>query len=160
MEIRWLEEGGCKIILSQQWEFLYWKDSIFILNQALNILRSFAHFVAHYNFVFKINFVVMLSARIENWIFSFSCSWWFLCTFSCGNFNLAATPYCQYDTHIYACWRSIQNSRQPGTISIQRWCLTNIGIFVIKIRQSHDHLIFIMGITIPGKTVSILKQGQ
>ena len=31
---------------------------------------------------------------------------------------------------------------------------------LIEIRWSHDHLIFIMGIPIPGKTVFILQQNQ
>ena len=46
-----------------------------------------------------------------------------------------------------------------GAISIYRCILTSIGIPIIKIKQSHDHLIFIMEIFIPGKTVLILRQG-
>ena len=37
------------------------------------------------------------------------------------------------------------------------YCLTSVGIPIIKIRWSYDHLIFIMEIPIPGKTVCILK---
>ena len=44
---------------------------------------------------------------------------------------------------------SFQNTNQP----------TRIGIRIIKIRRSHDHLIFIMGIMCE-KTVFILIQGQ
>ena len=37
-------------------------------------------------------------------------------------------------------------------------CLTSIGIPVLKIRQSHNCLIFNMGIPIPGKDFFILRQ--
>ena len=45
-----------------------------------------------------------------------------------------------------------------GPVSIWR-CLTSIGIPSIKIRRSHDRLIFIMEIPISRKTVFILIQG-
>ena len=45
-----------------------------------------------------------------------------------------------------------------GAVSVQRCCLTSIGIPMLKIRRSCDPLIFNMGIPIPGKTVFILKQ--
>ena len=44
-------------------------------------------------------------------------------------------------------------------VSISRCHLTSIGIPMLKIRRSHDRLIFNMGIPIPGKTVFILRQG-
>ena len=50
------------------------------------------------------------------------------------------------------------NSHQgPNSIKICR--LTSIGIPIIKIRWSHDCLIFIMEIPIPGRTVFILRWG-
>ena len=36
-------------------------------------------------------------------------------------------------------------------------CLTNMGIPITKIRQSHDHTIFIMEISIPVKKILIMK---
>ena len=45
-----------------------------------------------------------------------------------------------------------------GTISIYICRLTNIGIPILVIRRSHDSLIFIMEIFIPGKTVFILRR--
>ena len=44
-------------------------------------------------------------------------------------------------------------------VSISRCHLTSIGIPIIKIRRSHDRLIFIMEIPIPGKTVFMLRLG-
>ena len=44
-----------------------------------------------------------------------------------------------------------------GAISIQRHHITSRGIPIIKIRHSHSHLIFIMGILILCKMVFILK---
>ena len=41
------------------------------------------------------------------------------------------------------------NCKQLRAVSIQRWCLINIGCPITKIRLSHDHLIFIMEIHIP-----------
>ena len=38
-----------------------------------------------------------------------------------------------------------------GSVSIYRCCLISIGIPMLKIRLSHDRLIFNMGIPIPGK---------
>ena len=38
-------------------------------------------------------------------------------------------------------------------VSIKRCCLTSIGIPIIKIRRSHDRLIFIMEIPKPGKII-------
>ena len=48
--------------------------------------------------------------------------------------------------------------RNLGTISIWR-CLTSIGIPMLKIRRSHDHLIFNMGISIPGKDGLYIETG-
>ena len=45
------------------------------------------------------------------------------------------------------------------SVYIQRWPLTSIKIPIIKIRWSHDSLIFIMQISIPGKTVFVLRPG-
>ena len=42
----------------------------------------------------------------------------------------------------------------------KRCCLFIKGIPIIKIRWCHDRLIFIMEITIPGKTIFILRWGQ
>ena len=47
-----------------------------------------------------------------------------------------------------------------GAFQYKNAVFTNIGSHIIKIRQFHDCLNFIMGITIPGKTVFILKQGR
>ena len=46
-----------------------------------------------------------------------------------------------------------------GAVPIWICCLTSIGISIIKISQSHDHLIFIMEISIPGMTIFVLRQG-
>ena len=47
-----------------------------------------------------------------------------------------------------------------GSLNINMPYKDNIGIPIIKIRQSHDCLILIMGIPIPGKMVFLLKQIQ
>ena len=47
-----------------------------------------------------------------------------------------------------------------GPLSIWRCHLTNIGIPIIKIRQSPDHFIFIIEIPICEKAVLILRQGR
>ena len=52
------------------------------------------------------------------------------------------------------------NCKQLRAVSIQRCCLVNIGCPIIKIRLSHNHLIFIIEIHIPEKMVFILKQSQ
>ena len=44
-----------------------------------------------------------------------------------------------------------------GAISLQKCSLTSIGIAIIKKKPSHDSLIFIMEITISGKTVFVLR---
>ena len=43
-----------------------------------------------------------------------------------------------------------------GGVSMSRCHLTSTEITIIKIRQSHDHVILIMGNPIPGKSVFIL----
>ena len=48
---------------------------------------------------------------------------------------------------------------QVGSVSIYRCGLTSIEIPSINIRRSHDRLIFIIQISIPGKTFFILGQG-
>ena len=40
---------------------------------------------------------------------------------------------------------------------IYRYRFTSISVLILKIRRPHDHLIFIMGMLIPGKTVFILS---
>ena len=64
----------------------------------------------------------------------------------------------QFTTKPFKC------KHEQGPITKWRHCLTSKGITIIKIRQSHDRLIFIMGILImgiliPGNTVFLLKQG-
>ena len=49
------------------------------------------------------------------------------------------------------------DGRHQGGIWSWKHCLISIGIPIIKIRWSHNHLIF-MWIPVPGKTVFILKQ--
>ena len=57
----------------------------------------------------------------------------------------------------------IQHSYIKGTqdeckaVSTLRWYLSGIEILIIIISWSHDHLVFVIGIPIPGKTVFILK---
>ena len=46
-----------------------------------------------------------------------------------------------------------------GTISIEKCCLTSIGITMLKVRRSCDRLNFNMGIPYMGKTVFILRRG-
>ena len=48
-------------------------------------------------------------------------------------------------------------SQGPGSIW---YLLPSIQIWIIKIRQSNCHLIFTMGIPIPGKMVFLMKQGS
>ena len=47
-----------------------------------------------------------------------------------------------------------------GALSLQKYYLTSMWIRVIKLWWCHGHLIFIMGMPIPGKMVFILKQGS
>ena len=47
-----------------------------------------------------------------------------------------------------------------GADSMCRCCLTSIGIPIIKIRSSWDHLIFIMGIPVSRMMIFTLKQGH
>ena len=67
-------------------------------------------------------------------------------------------------THICVTWPQWvkDNGLEPvwhqGDIWIQRCHLASVGRHCpLKIRQSHDPLIFIMGISIPGKTIFVLK---
>ena len=46
-----------------------------------------------------------------------------------------------------------------GGISLDRWRLTSIGIPMLKIRSSHDGLIFNVEIPIPGKDSLYIKTG-
>ena len=46
-----------------------------------------------------------------------------------------------------------------GIVSIQRCHLTSIGIPMLKIKWSHNHLIFIMAIPLPGNMVFIFEVG-
>ena len=55
--------------------------------------------------------------------------------------------------------KNLESKGGGGGILIYRCRLTSIGIPILKIRQSNDHLIFNMEIPIPGKTVFILRQG-
>ena len=52
-------------------------------------------------------------------------------------------------------WQNLEQNnwhhRNHGAVSIKRCCLTGIGIPTLKIRRSHDRLIFNMGISTPGK---------
>ena len=50
------------------------------------------------------------------------------------------------------------NQRARGHFKIYTCHLTSIGIPIIKIKWSHDHLIFIMAMFIPEKMVYILRQ--
>ena len=43
------------------------------------------------------------------------------------------------------------------TVSTLRCCLTTIGIPILKTRWTHDHLIFMMEIPIPGKTIFYIE---
>ena len=45
-------------------------------------------------------------------------------------------------------------------VSISSYCYTSIGNLVVKIRRSHDHLIFIMGIPIHGKYPLDIETGS
>ena len=64
------------------------------------------------------------------------------------NYNIA-----NLETHhvIYVYW-------ETGGISVQTCCLISKGIPVLKIRGSHDCIIFNIGVPIPGRTVFILRQ--
>ena len=48
-------------------------------------------------------------------------------------------------------------TRQQDSRSFLTWPIYGVRISILKIRYSHKQLILIMGITIPGKTVFILK---
>ena len=52
-----------------------------------------------------------------------------------------------------------QWNKDQGALSILRYCLTSIGIHMLKIRQSPDCLIFNMGIPIPGKDGLYIETG-
>ena len=67
------------------------------------------------------------------------------------NVELWCFLYCQ--SH-----QAVEHTVDPGIGSILRCCLTNIGIFMLKIRRSRDRLIFNMGIPYPRKTVFILRR--
>ena len=55
-------------------------------------------------------------------------------------------------------WPKLINSLVDlkGTFQWKSW-LTSKGIAIVKIKSSHDHLTFIMGVPIPGKKIFILK---
>ena len=53
---------------------------------------------------------------------------------------------------------STQTAKQSEAVSINSFRLIGIGIPTIKIRRSHDRIIFITEIPIPGKTVFILRR--
>ena len=61
--------------------------------------------------------------------------------------------FCDNRSHSAIIWYVTQ----PGTVSIWRSHLSNIGIPIIKITGSHERLFFITGIFIPGKTIFILR---
>ena len=43
------------------------------------------------------------------------------------------------------CNESLAVIKRQGAIPIERWCLTNLGISIIKIRRFHDRFIFMKG---------------
>ena len=47
-----------------------------------------------------------------------------------------------------------------GPISIKQCHITSVEILIIKMKWTHDYLIFMKEISIPGKMVFILKQGS
>ena len=58
------------------------------------------------------------------------------------------------EKNICKIWISIGQRfvKQPaGAVSVQKCCIARIGIPIIKIRQPHDHLIFLLGIHKSGK---------
>ena len=54
---------------------------------------------------------------------------------------------------------SVLDSWRLGAVSIKRCCLTSIGIPMLKIRLSHDCVIFNMGIPTPGKDGLYIETG-
>ena len=54
------------------------------------------------------------------------------------------------------CWSGVFYVQILGAVLVYR-CLTNIDIHIIKKRRSDDPLLFLMGISMPGKMVFILK---
>ena len=74
------------------------------------------------------------------------------------NFNLLAYEYeiLEMPLALFFCVFFLTNIRR--VTSIQRCCLTRIGITIVNIKQSHGCLIFIIKISIPRKMVFILKQ--
>ena len=48
---------------------------------------------------------------------------------------------------------------KSALVEVMAWCHLTTGISVIKIRQSPDHLAFVIEIPIPEKMVFILKHG-
>ena len=73
---------------------------------------------------------------------------------------------CPPGTHLSEIWKNFRPRKlirksplQYGDLSIWRCLLTSTGITILKIRQSHDRLIFIMEIPKPGYTVFILRRG-
>ena len=54
---------------------------------------------------------------------------------------------------------SVADQMNQGVIQISSCRLTSIGIPMLKIRRSHDRLIFNMGIPIPGKDGLYIETG-
>ena len=71
-----------------------------------------------------------------------------------NNYVCSASHMCPFSKCL--AW-ALDLSIVQGPISILTCLFTSIAIRIIKIRWSHDLLIFIMGISIRGKTVFILK---
>ena len=55
--------------------------------------------------------------------------------------------------------KSLQFIWEIGAVSILIYCLASIGIPMLKIRQSHYHLVFNLGIPIPGKDSLYIEKG-
>ena len=83
---------------------------------------------------------------------------WFSFNLSMPSINSCHVEYILGKTMWYLHFLSILNTQMmQGAVLIYRCSLITIGIPIIKIRRFHNHLIFILEIPIPGKTISILR---
>ena len=70
--------GDKMIFLSPQWDFLYWSDNIFILNQGPEHVNSNpnslwpSHYIWHHRSGTSLHFVLTLCPHILNWYFFIS----------------------------------------------------------------------------------------
>ena len=91
------------------------------------------------------------------------------CSLRTSHFSISSLAYFLFTWHIQVAHKFASNIRYLiicrswliilGVVSISRWCLTSVGIPMLKLRRSWDRLIFNMGITIPGKDGLYIETG-